>query len=168
MPYRAWWRYIAAVLPFHILVEWQVAMPPPQIVVAFVTNCAVAILNALFIKQLLVSLPWLSSFPRALLFVIGTVCVNPAVVAFGGAFVRISMVEEMHQYWTYWAQWYAANALASLTLGREFSEWALMSLGNLPIPKQVPYSKALSRQPAVSSRQRLAANDVRRTGAWAR
>lgn len=61
--------------------------------------------------------PWLSSFPRALLFVIGTVCVNPAVVAFGGAFVRISMVEEMHQYWTYWAQWYAAKALASLTLG---------------------------------------------------
>jgi signal transduction histidine kinase len=117
VPYRQWWRYIAAVLPFHILVEWQVAMPPAQIVVAFVTNCAVAILNALFIKQLLVSPPWLSSFPRALLFVIGTVCVNPAVVAFGGAFVRISMVEEMHQYWTYWAQWYAANALASLTLG---------------------------------------------------
>lgn len=89
MPYRQWWGYIAAVLPVHVFVEWQVAMPPPQILVAFVTNCAVAALNALVVKELLIAPPWLSSFPRMLLFVLGTVCVNPALIAFLGAFVRI-------------------------------------------------------------------------------
>lgn len=117
VPYRQWWGYIAAVLPAHVFVEWQVAMPPPQMIVAFATNCAVAILNAFFIKQLLINPPWLNSFPRAILFVIGTACINPAMIAFGGAFVRILTEGHVHQYWAYWAQWYAANALGSLTLG---------------------------------------------------
>lgn len=116
-PYSRWWIYLAAVLPIHIIVEWQVAMPPPQIAVAFLTNCAVAILNALIVKQLLVSPPWLDSFRRALVYVIGTAGISPAVVAFGGAFVRIIVEGQMHAYWIYWMQWYVANALASLTLG---------------------------------------------------
>lgn len=116
-PYRKWWVYIAAVLPVHVLVEWQVAMPAPQVIVAFATNCAVAMLNALLVKQFLINPPWLNSFPRATLFVIGTACINPALVALGGAFVRILTEGHMDQYWVYWAQWYAANALGSLTLG---------------------------------------------------
>lgn len=117
VPYRKWWVYIAAVLPVHIFVEWQVAMPAPQMIVAFATNCAVAMLNALLVKQFLINPPWLNSFPRATLFVIGTACINPALVAFGGAFVRILTEGHLDQYWVYWAQWYAANALGSLTLG---------------------------------------------------
>ena len=91
-PYRQWWIYIAAVLPVHVFVEWQVAMPTPQIIVAFATNCAVAMLNARLVRQFLITPPWLNSFPRATLFVIGTACINPALVAFGGAFVRILTV----------------------------------------------------------------------------
>lgn len=117
VPYRKWWVYIAAVLPVHVFVEWQVAMPAPQMIVAFATNCAVAMLNALLVKQFLLQPPWLNSFPRATLFVIGTACINPALVALGGAFVRILTEGHMDQYWVYWAQWYAANALGSLTLG---------------------------------------------------
>jgi len=117
VPYSRWWIYIAAVLPVHILVEWQVAMPPPQIVVAFITNCAVAVLNALVVRQLLINPPWLDSFHRALLYVIGTACISPAVVAFGGAFVRIIAEGQARDYWTHWLQWYVSNSLASLTLG---------------------------------------------------
>ena len=115
--YRHWWLYIAVALPVHIFVEWQVAMPATQVAVAFVTNCAVAMLNALSIKQLLIGPPWLNSFPRATLFVIVTACINPAMIALGGAFVRILTEGHVHHYWVYWAQWYAANALGSLTLG---------------------------------------------------
>lgn len=120
VPYQRWWTYIAAVFPAHILVEWQVAMPPAQVIVAFATNCAVAIINATLIKELLIDPPWLDSFQRAVLYIIGTACVSPAVVAFGGAFVRIVTAGDLHAYWTYWMQWYAANALASLTLGPFF------------------------------------------------
>src|SRR5215510_8248368 len=41
-----WWLCILAALPAHILVELQVGMEAPQIIVAFVTNCAVAVANA--------------------------------------------------------------------------------------------------------------------------
>ncbi len=114
--YRHWWLYVAAVLPVHVVVEWQVAMPATQIVVAFATNCAIAMLNALAIKHLVVSPPWLNSFPRAMLFIIATACINPAIIALGGAFVRIPTEGMLDQFWDYWAQWYASNALGSLTL----------------------------------------------------
>ena len=117
VPYSRWWIYIAAAFPAHVLAEWQVAMPPPQIVLAFVTNCAVAVLNALIVRQFLINPPWLDSFHRALLYVIGTAGISPAVVAFGGAFVRIIAEGQAQDYWTHWLQWYVSNSLASLTLG---------------------------------------------------
>src|SRR5688572_8610080 len=97
--YRHWWLYVAAVLPVHVVVEWQVAMPATQIVVAFATNCAVAMLNALTIKHLVVSPPWLNSFPRAMLFIIATACINPALIALGGAFVRTPTERLLDQFW---------------------------------------------------------------------
>lgn len=116
VPYAQWWIYIAAVLPVHVLVEWQVAMPPPQIAVAFGTNCAVAILNAIAVKHLLSGPLWLDSFNRAFLYILAT-CTSAAVVAFGGAFVRLSAEGHWDAYWLYWMQWYVSNALGSLTLG---------------------------------------------------
>ena len=41
----------------------------------------------------------------------------PSIAAFGGAFVRITGGAEFENYWQFWAEWYIANALASLTLG---------------------------------------------------
>src|SRR5688572_21375940 len=142
VPYQKWWIYLAAVLPIHVFVEWQVAMPAPQVIVAFATNCAVAMLNALLIRQFLIRPPWLDSFPRAILFVIGTACINPALIAFGGAFVRILTVGQMDQYWVYGAQWYAANALGSLTLGPVLM--LLMEHG-------MGYSKVPSRQQVIEA-----------------
>ena len=46
VPQRDWWVYIAAAFPAHALAELGVGMPVPQLLVAFATNCMVALLNA--------------------------------------------------------------------------------------------------------------------------
>ena len=61
-----------------------------QIAVAFATNCAVAFLSAFAVRRLLGGPPWFDNFHRAIVYVVVTAVVSPAVVALGGAFVRIS------------------------------------------------------------------------------
>lgn len=114
--YADWWRFLLAVLPVHVIAELQVGMDGPQLMVAFLTNCAVAMLSAWAIKWLLGGPPWLNSFRRALIFVIVTAGIAPAFVAFWGAYVRIYGDAPSIDYWTFWLQWYLANALGNLTL----------------------------------------------------
>src|SRR5262250_1380723 len=42
VPKRRWWMYILAVFPAHLAAESGVAMPLPQLMVAFACNVAVA------------------------------------------------------------------------------------------------------------------------------
>lgn len=118
--YGEWWRYVLAVLPAHMLAEFQVGMDWPQLLVAFSTNCAVALLNALAIKWLLGGPPWLNTFRRALIFIVIAAGIGPATVAFLGAYVRIYGGELPANYWLFWMQWYMANALGNLTLAPLF------------------------------------------------
>jgi signal transduction histidine kinase len=118
--YEDWWRYVLAVLPAHIFAELQVGMDWPQLLVAFLTNCAVALLNASAIKWVLGGGPWLNTFRRALIFVVIAAGVGPAAVAFFGAYVRIYGGEQQAYYWLFWMQWYMANALGNLTLAPFF------------------------------------------------
>src|SRR5437667_1682374 len=46
VPRRDWGLYIAAAFPAHAIAELGVGMPLPQLLVAFATNCMVALLNA--------------------------------------------------------------------------------------------------------------------------
>lgn len=114
--YGDWWKLLLAVLPAHVLAELQVGMEWPQLTVAFLTNCAVALLNASAVRWLLVRPPWLGTFRRALIFVIVAAGIGPALVAFFGAYVRIYGGGPVADYWTFWMQWYVANALGNLTL----------------------------------------------------
>ena len=117
VPYKRWWHYAAAAIPAHTLAELQVGMPVLQMAVAFATNCMVAFLSAAAVRGLLGGPPWFDSFQRASVYVVITAVVSPAVAALGGAFVRISGGAPLESYGLFWAQWYLANALASLTLG---------------------------------------------------
>ena len=45
-PPRLWWLYLLAAFPAHVVVELGVGMPAPQLLVAFATNCAIALANA--------------------------------------------------------------------------------------------------------------------------
>jgi PAS domain S-box-containing protein len=117
VPPREWWIYILAVFPAHIVVELNVGMPFPQMLVAFATNCAVAIFNAFAMRTLLHAPPWFGSLRKSLLYIVATAFAGPAIVAFGGAFVPVLGGGAIENYSTYWLQWYLSNALSSLTLG---------------------------------------------------
>jgi PAS domain S-box-containing protein len=117
---RRWWIYLLAAFPAHVLAEWQVGMPAAQLLVAFGTNCSVAMLNALAIRKILGVPPWPGKLRTASYYIAVTAVVSPAICALGGAFVPILGGGAIESYPVFWGQWYLSNALGCLTLGPLF------------------------------------------------
>jgi signal transduction histidine kinase len=120
VPQKEWWAYIAAAFLAHVAAEHGVGMPVPQLLVAFATNCAVALTNAYAVRRFVGDPPWLGSFRKALIYIVITAGLGPAVSALGGAFVPILGGGPRADYWIFWSHWYLANALPNLTLGPVF------------------------------------------------
>lgn len=149
-PYGDWWKILLAAFPAHVAAELQIGMDWPQLMVAFITNCAVALFNAWALRWLLLRPPWLSTFRHALIFIIVAAGIGPAFVALLGAYVRIYGGGPDTDYWTYWAQWYLANALGNLTLAPVLLAFSIKSgesrspsLRTLPWPEIAIASAAL-------------------------
>jgi signal transduction histidine kinase/integral membrane sensor domain MASE1 len=138
-PPRQWWIYIAAALPAHTLAELGVGMPIPQLIVAFATNCLVAIANAFAVRHLMVEPPWFGTVRKTIIYVLITAFLSPAFCALGGAFVQILGGGSIDDYGVFWARWYAANALGSLTLG----PIAMICLESTTRPRIAPIGRAV-------------------------
>src|SRR5262249_5054694 len=123
VPQRRWWLYIAAAFPAHVIAELGVGMPVPQLLVAFATNCMVALLNAYGVHRFVGDPPWFGTFRKASLYIAIAAGVSPALSALGGAFVPILGGGPDSNYWIYWAHWYVANTLPNLTIGPVFLIW---------------------------------------------
>jgi signal transduction histidine kinase len=123
VPKRRWWQHIAAVFPAHVIAEATVGMPAEQSLVAFATNCMVAILSALGVTRFLKEPPWFGTLRNAATYIVITAGISPAISALGGAFVQILGDGSIANYWTHWANWYISNALGSVTLGPMFLIW---------------------------------------------
>jgi signal transduction histidine kinase len=123
VPQRRWWLYVAAALPAHVIAEHGVGMPALQMMVAFLTNCIVATLNAYAVRRFVGDPPWFGTFQKAALYIIITAVPSPALSALAGAFVPILGGGPIADYWLYWSHWYFANALPNLTLGPVFLIW---------------------------------------------
>src|SRR5262249_62107751 len=67
--------------------------------------------------------PGFGNWHKALLSIVITAAVGPAVAALGGAFVPIMGGGALADYWMFWSHWYFANALPNLTLGPAFLIW---------------------------------------------
>jgi signal transduction histidine kinase len=119
---KRWWSIIAATLPAHILAEQYVGMAAVTMGVAFITNCALAVLNAAALLWLS-SPPWFGSLRKAAIFIAAIAGINPAVVAIGGALVPALGVGSLHDYQYFWATWYLGNALACLTISPIILSW---------------------------------------------
>jgi PAS domain S-box-containing protein len=138
-PSRQWWIFIAATLPAHVIAEAGVGMPLPQLIVAFATNCMVAIANAFAVRHLLVEPPWFGTIRKTIIYVLVTAFLSPAFCALGGAFVQILGGGSIADYGLFWARWYAANALGSLTLG----PIAMICLERTTRPRLAPAGRAV-------------------------
>jgi signal transduction histidine kinase len=117
VPVRLWWVYLVAAFPAHVLSELGVGMSAAQLLVAFATNCLVAAFNAAAVRRFLGGPPWFGNLRKASLYILITALAGPAISAFGGAFVRILGGGGLENYGVFAVQWYASNALSSLTLG---------------------------------------------------
>jgi PAS domain S-box-containing protein len=122
-PRRRWPLYIAAAFPAHVLAEWGVAMPLPQLLAAFGCNVSVALLNAIAVSWLLRGPAWLRGLRNASLYLLFAVIVNPAVVALAAGFEPTLGDGDPQQYWQFWWRWYLSNALGNLTLTPIFLTW---------------------------------------------
>src|SRR5262249_13703933 len=85
LPYPRWPLYMFAAFPAHLIAELGIGMGWPQLLVAFVTNCSVAALNAFALRYLLGPLPWFNSLHVAIVYVLIAAVCGPALAAFGGA-----------------------------------------------------------------------------------
>lgn len=116
-PYRRWWLIIAAVFPAHVVAETGVGMRAPQLMVAFVSNCMVAVISAAALQHWRSEQRWLGSLRDAGLYLLITAVVSPALSALVGAFVPAMSVGSTGRFWSFWAQWYLSNAVGSVALG---------------------------------------------------
>ena len=116
---RRGWRWIAvlAAFPAHVIAETRIGMSLSELLVAFASNLAVAALSAAAIQSQIGQRPWFSTFRSTanFIFIVGFVC--PAIAAFGGAFVPVLGGGGVENYWNFWTQWFASNALGNLALG---------------------------------------------------
>ena len=126
VPYRRWPHYIIAVVPAPSLFRSlrRGAVGSFQVFVAFATNILVALLNAFGLRSLLGPPPWLNSFRAG-----GGLRVHRGYRRSRHCGVgrrvcaRIAGGAEIGNYWQFWARWFVANALASLTLGAMVLTW---------------------------------------------
>jgi len=115
-PQRRWWAYVLAAFVAHLVAERGVAMPVPQLLVAFACNVAVALLNAVLLRRVLTGPPWLGDLRKASLYLLITVMLSPGLVAFAGGAEPTFGDGDASNYWTFWWRWYLSNTLGSLTL----------------------------------------------------
>ena len=123
VPQRRWWAFVTAALPAHVVAEFTVGMPAPQLLVAFATNCLVVLPNAWAVRRFVGGPPWFGNWRAAMRYIAITAGVGPALAALGGAFVPIMGGGALADYWLFWSHWYFANALPNLTLGPAFLIW---------------------------------------------
>jgi signal transduction histidine kinase len=122
-PPRRWGLVIAAAFPAHIIAELGVGMAPDRIMLAFASNCALALANAWVARHLLTGRPWFGSLRNVIVYLALCVGVVPALVAFAGAMVPMNGHTTLAQYWFYWSNWFLGNALAGLTLSPVILTW---------------------------------------------
>src|SRR3954467_4218710 len=122
-PGRLWWLCLLAAFPAHVVAEIGVGMPPQQYLVAFVTNCAVAMMNAYGVRRFVGGPDYFGTLRQAAAYVLVTVIVSPAIAALGGAFVPLLSSGDIKNYWVAWAAWYGSNAVAAATLGPLILIW---------------------------------------------
>jgi signal transduction histidine kinase len=165
---RDWWLYIAAAFPAHAIAELGVGMPQLQLLVAFATNCMVAVLNAYSVRRFVGDPPWFGTFRKALVYIVIATGISPAVSALGGAFVPILGGGSFAEYWVFYSHWYLANALPNLTLGPVFliwysdsARWMHWKLGRRHLePAVVALALVCTCIAAVVAAERFAANSL--------
>jgi PAS domain S-box-containing protein len=137
-PPSRWWISIAAAFPAHAFAEYRVGMGTDAMLVAFVTNCLFAGASAWALQRFVGATSIFETINKTSLYILITAVGTSSLVALGGALVPILSGGRLNDYWIHWQQWYAANALGSVTL----SPIAILALTN----RRRPWLAAMTAQ----------------------
>jgi integral membrane sensor domain MASE1 len=152
-PLPRWWVPLLAAFPAHVMSEFGVGMSATQMLAAFATNCLFAMTSAGGIRQFAGPPPWFTTLCGSSSYMLICGLMSPALIAFAGAFVPILGGGAMDRYWTFWAQWYASNALGSLTLGPiaiiALSDRRSFSIANLSLCRRIEAASLVAALVAV-------------------
>lgn len=114
-PPRAWWMFILAALPAHMLAQLQTGVPVGTAVAWFVTNCIEALIGAYCISKLSGSVKRLDGVRGVLLFAIFGVLFAPLATSFLDA-AAVVITGWGRGYWHLGMERFWTNALAELTI----------------------------------------------------
>jgi signal transduction histidine kinase len=115
LPLNRWWLVMAAAAPAHVIAEYGVGMGAAAMLIAFVTNCLFAGGSAWALRRTIGSPAIFETSNGTGAYIVITAMAS-GLIAFPGAFVPILSGGSVHDYWLHWEQWFASNALGSLTL----------------------------------------------------
>jgi PAS domain S-box-containing protein len=112
-PYRRWWRYLLAVLPFHLLAQAPV-FPLPLVAVHYAFNCGEALLGSYLILQLSREPRRFDRLQTMTILVVFAAFLAPLLTSLlTGAFIAQGMTD---RFWPIVIVRTATNAFAILTL----------------------------------------------------
>jgi PAS domain S-box-containing protein len=116
-PTRMWWPILLAVLPAHIVVEFQNGVDFWTILGLYVTNCGQALLGAAGIRFVFREPPRLDNLRRIVIFGLCAVFAAPFIVSFLDTGVSVLTHWEMrNQFALHWEERLVSNALTALIL----------------------------------------------------
>jgi two-component system, LuxR family, sensor kinase FixL len=113
-PARRWWIYLLAALPAHLVVELSAALPTSLVLVLFVTNCAEALVAALFVRRFSDAPARLDTLRRVVPFIGGAVLLAPFISSFPDAAAVAAFHGEA--FWHVFRARFLSNVLTELTL----------------------------------------------------
>ena len=113
-PVARWWVYLLAVLPAHVLIEWNAGLPLALVGPLFVTNCSEAVLAAAGVRLFSDAPTRFDTLRRVAVFIGAAAFFAPFVSSFLDAAV-VTLVRE-EPYWLVWRTRFFSNALTALTL----------------------------------------------------
>lgn len=117
VPTRTWWLLLLAVLPAHMLVEYQNGLEPLTIVGLYLTNCGQAVLGAAGVRWLSGGPPRLDTLNQMVAYGASAVLGAPFILSFLDT--AVSMLTHWggsQQYMLYWEERFVSNALTALAL----------------------------------------------------
>jgi PAS domain S-box-containing protein len=121
-PYRAWWLYIAAAFPAHIVAETGMGMEAMPLLGAFACNVSLALSAAAGLRRLSAGPPWLDTLARAWSFILVVAVAAPALVA--GAVLALGwLTNDAVGGMQFAGRWAVANILGGIVLAPFLVTW---------------------------------------------
>jgi PAS domain S-box-containing protein len=116
-PTQMWWPILLAVLPAHVIVEFQNGIEFWTIMGLYVTNCGQALLGAAGIRYVFGESHRLDSLRRIVVFGLCAVIAAPFLVSFlDTAISMLTNWEMRNQFALHWEERFVSNALTTLIL----------------------------------------------------